>query len=206
MNLLHPTIKFTAEFTSPYKCNVEGPHDCFCHQTTSIPFLDTRVSIYGGKLVTDLYRKPSDRCQYLLPSSCHPSHISKNIPYNLCYRLLRICSHRETLKIRLEELKVLLVQRSYRINTIEDAIRKVLLTSREEALKLVKKKKNERTIFVLTYNPALCEWNFTKTLEGHEQGPLFEKSVSKPSNGSLQKTQKFEGYPNQSQSAPHSQE
>ena len=33
MNSLHPTIKFTAELTSPYRCDVEGPHDCFCHQT-----------------------------------------------------------------------------------------------------------------------------------------------------------------------------
>ena len=40
-------------------------------------FLDTNVSIEDGKFTTDLYRKPTDRCQYLLPSSCHPSHISK---------------------------------------------------------------------------------------------------------------------------------
>ena len=108
-----------------------------------------------GKLITDLYKKPSDRCQYLLPSSCHPSHITKNIPYNLCYRLLRICSNKETLKFRLEELKDLLVQRGYRLKSIEDAMKKVLETPREEALKIVKKKKNERTIFVITYNPAL---------------------------------------------------
>ena len=59
MNLLHPTIKFTAEFTSPYKCDIVGPHNCFCHHTMSIPFLDTRVSKEGGKLITDLYEKPS---------------------------------------------------------------------------------------------------------------------------------------------------
>ena len=151
---LHPTIKFTAENTSPYKCDIVGPHDCFCHQTTSIPFLDTRVSIEGGKLITDLYKKPSDRCQYLLPSSCHPSHITKNILYNLCYRLLRICSNRETLKSRLEELKALLVQRGYRMKSIEDAMKKVLKTPREEALKLVKKKKNE--IFFGNRFPSFC--------------------------------------------------
>ena len=95
MNLLHPSIKFTAEFTSPYKCNIQGPHDCFCNQTRSILFLDTRVSIEGGRLFTDLYKKPTDRCQYLLPSSCRQSHIFKNIPYNLCNRLLRICSEKK---------------------------------------------------------------------------------------------------------------
>ena len=112
INNIHPSIKFTSEITCPYKCNIVGPHDCFCHQTQSIPFLDTSVSIKDGKFVTDLYRKPSDRCQYLLPSSCHPSHVTQNIPYNLCYRLLRICSNKETLEMRLAELKEFLISRS----------------------------------------------------------------------------------------------
>ena len=60
-NLLHPTIKFTAEFTSPYKCDIVGPHAYFCHQTMSIPLLDTKVSIEGGKIITDLYKKPFDQ-------------------------------------------------------------------------------------------------------------------------------------------------
>ena len=55
----------------------------------------------------------SSRLPPLFPPlrSCHPSHISKNIPYNLCYRLLGICSNRETLEIRLKELKNLLLLR-----------------------------------------------------------------------------------------------
>ena len=114
INNLHPTIKFTAEFTSPYFCEMEGPHDCFCHQTQSVPFLDTSVSVKQGKFSTDLYKKPTDRCQYLLPSSCHPSHIVKNIPYNLAYRILRICSEKENLTKRLSELKTLLISREYR--------------------------------------------------------------------------------------------
>ena len=76
LNNLHPSIKFTMEHTSPFKCEIEGPHDCWCHQTSSIPYLDTSVSIdKEGKIICDLYRKPTDRCQYLLPSSCHPKHV-----------------------------------------------------------------------------------------------------------------------------------
>ena len=165
VNSLHPTIKFTAEFTSPYRCDIEGPHDCFCHQSKLIPFLDTRVSINGGRFTTDLYRKPTDRCQYLLPSSCHPSHITKNIPYNLCYRLLRICSDKDTLKTRLNELKNLLLSRGYRSKSIEDSIQKVTALSRKEALKKISKKETERTVFVLTYNPALP--SVSKILQKH---------------------------------------
>ena len=141
INSVHPSIKFTAEFTSPYSCDMEGPHDCFCHQSRSVPFLDTRVSIKKGKFSTDLYRKPTDRCQYLLPSSCHPSHIVKNIPFNLAYRILRICS--ENLTKRLEELKNLLISREYRKKSVEDAISRVLNLSRQESLEKVEKPKNE---------------------------------------------------------------
>ena len=73
----------------------------------------------------------------------------------MAYRLLRICSERETLISRLDELKLLLISRDYRPSCIEDAIKRVLELSREEALKKHPKKQTDRTVFVITYNPAL---------------------------------------------------
>ena len=73
LNSYHPTIKF--------KCN-EFEH--FNFQTRSVDFLDLSISIDdGGSIQTTLYTKPNLKVQYLLPSSCHPSHITKNIPYSL---------------------------------------------------------------------------------------------------------------------------
>ena len=43
VNELHPNIKFTMEHTSPYKCDTLCSHDCWCPQSSSIPFLDTSV-------------------------------------------------------------------------------------------------------------------------------------------------------------------
>ena len=60
INSLHPTIKFTAEYNFERK---------------STTYLDMEIRLVEGKIVTDLYRKESDKVQYLLPSSCHPSHI-----------------------------------------------------------------------------------------------------------------------------------
>ena len=76
INNIHPTLKFTFSFSCLYPCDIPPTvlHDCFCYSSRAIPFLDTLVSIQDGKLVTDLYRKPTDRCMYLLPSSCHPTH------------------------------------------------------------------------------------------------------------------------------------
>ena len=86
-NSFHPTIKFTAE-----ESNEEHI------------FLDTKSCLVDGRIVVDLYTKPTDTHQYLLPSSCHPKHCSKNIPYSLALRLRRICTDTETFALRSKEL------------------------------------------------------------------------------------------------------
>ena len=46
-----------------YECNVEN-----------IPFLDLKVGLKDGKIITDLHVKPNDCHQYLHFSSAHPNH------------------------------------------------------------------------------------------------------------------------------------
>ena len=82
-NNFHPTIKFTAEVSNEEHI-----------------FLDTKSCLVDGRIVVDLYTKPTDTHQYLLPSSCHPKHCSKNIPYSLALRLRRICTDTETFALR----------------------------------------------------------------------------------------------------------
>ena len=109
-----------------------------------------------NKIETDLFKKKTDRCQYLLPSSCHPSHICRNIPYSLAYRLVRICSTPEKLNKRLQELKELLLSRDYRPRSIDSAISRARAIPRERALERVDKKPNsQRVVFVITYDPRL---------------------------------------------------
>jgi hypothetical protein len=140
INSLHSTIKFTHSYNL---------------QEKSTTFLDTTVQFINGKLSTDLYRKETDKVQYLLPNSNHPSHIFKNIPFSLALRLVRICSSRENLKKRLEELKVMLLSRKYNKGVINAAIKRALEVDRREALIKVTKKPNDRVICALTFNPKL---------------------------------------------------
>jgi hypothetical protein len=83
INMLHQSIKFTCDY------NIK-------EQSTT--YLDMTISISNNVINTDLYRKPTDKVQYLLPSSCHPNHIFQNVPYSLALRILRICSTKETLE------------------------------------------------------------------------------------------------------------
>ena len=79
----------------------------------------------------DLYRKPTDRNQYLLTSSCHPAHVTNNIPFSLALRIVRICSLAETRDLRLSELKELLSSRDYKPKIIDAAFEKARLFPRK---------------------------------------------------------------------------
>ena len=134
---------------------IENPV-CDCEPVEAIQFLDTSCKIVEGKIITDLYRKETDRNQYLLPSSCHPAHVTENIPYSLAMRIVRICAIEEDREKRFKELKDLLLARDYKPKIIDSAIQKARNTPRPEALKRVNREKTtNRPVFVINFDPRL---------------------------------------------------
>ena len=83
-NSIYPSIKFTHEVSK-----------------TEISFIDTTTTVKEGNMTTDLYSKPTDKHQYLSPSSCHYMHCFKSIPFSQAIGIKRICSTVETTKQRL---------------------------------------------------------------------------------------------------------
>ena len=74
--------------------------------------LDVSVSEDNtGTITTRVYVKPTDTRQYRLATSCHPNHTKRSIPYCQALRILRICSNKETAKLRYTELVDCLVKR-----------------------------------------------------------------------------------------------
>ena len=59
---------------------------------SSVNFVDVKVIMKDGKIITDLHVKPTDTHQCLGSSSCHPYHCKESIPYSQALRLNRICS------------------------------------------------------------------------------------------------------------------
>ena len=111
MNQIHPSLKFTINHTSP---DNEAEEDkCQCEIQKSIPFLDTSITIKNGKIDLDLYKKETDRKQYLLRESCHPHAVTASIPFSLGLRIVRICTSEENRYLRLSELKDVLSERKY---------------------------------------------------------------------------------------------
>ena len=122
----------------------------------SIPFLDTSLSIINGKIDVDLYKKKTDRNQYLLRESCHDKGVTKSIPYSLSLRIVRICTDPDKRLIRLQELKQVLLARRYPLYLIESAIYKALKVPRKVALlKVVRKNSENRPVFALKFDPRL---------------------------------------------------
>lgn len=155
LNSFHPTIRF--------KCN-KGEHYNF--NTRSVNFLDTTIYIdKDGYIQTTLYSKPGKLCTYLLPSSSHPGHITKNIPYSLAYRLLRIESVRENLLKNLELLKIDLVSRHYRIKSIEDSFCKILTLNRSDSLVKKVQKECDRIPLIIPFHKSLP--NISKIIVRH---------------------------------------
>ena len=136
-NNFHPSIKFTAGIS------------------TKQQFLDTKSSLVGNTISVDLYTKPTDTHQYLLPTSCHPKHCCKNVPYSLALRLRRVCSESDTFESRARELTEHLRKRGYQKQEISLAIERARQQKRENLLSYRPKSESSVLPFVLTYHPDL---------------------------------------------------
>ena len=74
-NLFSDDIKFTYEYNKD-----------------TISFLDLKVILSNGKLITSRYSEPTDYHQYLHYGSFHPEHTKRSILYNQALRIKRACS------------------------------------------------------------------------------------------------------------------
>ena len=165
INKIHPSIQFTMSHTS----GISEDENCDCEVQDTIPFLDTQCKIENGRIETDLYRKPTDRNQYLLTSSCSPSTCIENIPYSLALRIVRICSKPEWREKRFEELKDLLLSRSYRPGLVDAAINRARTIPRAQALKRVDRPTQpRRPVNVVTFDAGYPQFKIYTRNTGKE--------------------------------------
>ena len=102
-----------------------------------------------------LFVIPTDTHQLLDPTSCHPYHRKKEIPYSQAVRLNRICTVNETFDRRFNDLEKWFMERGYN----EKMIRKQILSAREhfrnDLLEKEKQQLSERKLTCnITYYPV----------------------------------------------------
>lgn len=76
-------------------------------------FLDTRISVLGNSLISDLYVKPSDRNKLLHFSCFHPPNVSKSIPLAQFERVSMIVSDEKKQEEWFGEMKRKLTESGY---------------------------------------------------------------------------------------------
>ena len=142
LNSLESKLNFTMEFSRE-----------------SVVFLDLRLTIKGTRVESSMYSKPSDSHAYLLPTSCHPAHICKNIPQGVLKRVRRNCSEEETRLETYQEYKQYLLQRDYSLELIEEAIKLAEDTPRSKLLGSVENdvdsSKSRKFPLIIKFNPRL---------------------------------------------------
>ena len=71
------------------------------------------IKIKEGRIITDLYCKPTDGHQYLHHDSCHADDIKRSIIFSQTLRLKRICSEKNDLNVHVEDLKTWFCKRGH---------------------------------------------------------------------------------------------
>ena len=106
MNSLYHNIRFTMSVPSAIEKD----------------FLNIWVYRKDNKLQTKPFSKPCDNHQYLNPTSCHPSHTLKNIPYCIAYSVFKITSEpSEYIKAK-AEFSSYLSDRGYSMQCIKESL------------------------------------------------------------------------------------
>ena len=142
---IHPTLKFTADWS--YR---------------SVNFLDVKAIMKDGKIITDLYVKPTDTYQYLDSLSCHPYHCKKGIPYSQALHHNRICSNNAFFDHRCNELEHWLHERGCSERVVRQEILKARKIPRNELLEMERNHPEENKLtFNITYYPV---FENTKTI------------------------------------------
>ena len=126
----------------------------------STEFLDLFIYHKNNKLHTRTYSKPCDVHVFLVPSSCHPSHTLRNIPYSTALRIYKNTSELAEFHKSKEEYSNLLKARGYSIDIITESFRKVESNPRENYFltgfsKKSKQEDNHVIPLVTDFNPEL---------------------------------------------------
>jgi peptide-methionine (R)-S-oxide reductase len=132
LNTVHPTNKFTMEA-----------------QKEGIPFLDTFLTKEEDNIIIRPYTKPTDTKQYIHPTSCHPPHIFKALPYSQALRLKRITTEKDTLTQELLNMSGYFTNRGYDKTKVQQSIEKAINGNTH-----TNPRKDNPITMVITYHPS----------------------------------------------------
>ena len=178
LNTLMPgTIKFKFEFSNE-----------------KVNFLDLEIYIEDGRLMSDLYVKPTNSQLFLDYGSNHPQHCKKAIPYSQALRVVERCSTEENRDNHLTNLKNKFEERHYPTDLINEQFGRAKQEERKNLIfgeRKNNRKKNGKVNFIFTYNqtnPPIHMWlrecrkQLERNYEAKAIGSKIQISYKQPKN------------------------
>ena len=104
---------------------------------------------------TELYRKSTDRQNFLHSKSEHPPALKKSIPYSQALRVRKICHNDKDFKENCSQLAETFHSRGYNKKFIDEQIGKVFTTPRRDLLKDRRREPLHRIPMIITFNRTL---------------------------------------------------
>ena len=146
-------------------------------------FLDVKFKFINGKLITNIYHKPTDAHLFLHYSSCHPRHVFRSIVYSQGLRYRRIINDDSTLNDSLETLAGYFMNCGYPSEMIRPILDSVKDTPRSLEYKPKPDSDNDGTIrFMYPYVAGALELKHhvdNSVNDALGQAPIFS-DVSSP--------------------------
>ena len=108
----------------------------------------------NNKLYTKIYRKETDRQNFLHINSENPISLKSSILYSQVLRVKRTCSTIENFKLFCSELKQKFIEKGYKSDLLDKHILTVEKFDKNEMLKEKVREKPKQTciLLILTYN------------------------------------------------------
>ena len=139
LNQQHSSIKFEIKYSKG-----------------KIEFLDTLTyKDKNNKIQTTLYKKPTDRQNYIHSKSAHPFSLKNSIAYSQALRLKRICSTTGEYEKHTENLKKQLIKKGYPETMVNEEIQKAINQDRKGLLNKEKTETGNHITLCVSYNKTL---------------------------------------------------
>ena len=176
LNNLDPHIQFTVD-----------------QSVTKVSFLNLLIYRENNCILTDIYYKDTDTHDYLPFNSCHPRHITKNIPGTLARMICTIVDDPGRRAYRLQELFTWLSRNGYPHNVINNKFNYVLSLDRDSLRRKVVREDSKTLVFLQTHNTknphvfGYLREKFESLLSSRKFGEIFKgyeliKSERQPKN------------------------
>jgi hypothetical protein len=98
--------------------------------STRVDFMDMTIHIEEDKIVTTLFKKPSNFHLYIPPNSCHPPSLLRSIVYGMMNRIHTLCSAHDDRRLREITFFRHLQRRGYQPKDLYTLFNKAIISAR----------------------------------------------------------------------------